>query len=129
PDETIGEGDPEWVNVVPTDQYLDRYVFFTDPTHPETSLVIVRKRSTQTQLFADVTLACAGALSGWESVGDFQYTRIDLVTGDFEGVNGCDNGRHELTSTAPFGVTVWGWGGYGLLPGESATRWTSYAFP
>ena len=25
-----GAGDPEWVNVVPTAQYQDRYVFFTD---------------------------------------------------------------------------------------------------
>jgi hypothetical protein len=23
-------------------------------------------------------------------------------------VGGCDNGRHEMTSAGPFGITVWG---------------------
>jgi hypothetical protein len=107
-----GAGDAEWVHVVPVDQYLDRYVFFTDPTFPETSLVVVRRKSPETQAFADVTLACAGALSGWQPLGELEYTRIDLVTGDYQPVNGCDNGRHEMTSAAPFAVTVWGWGGH-----------------
>jgi hypothetical protein len=105
----ILEGDPEWVHVVPTEQYLERYVFFTEPSYPETNLVVVRKRSSETQEFADVTLDCAGVLGGWQPLGDFEYTRVDLVTGNFEPVGGCDNGRHEMTSAAPFGVTVWGW--------------------
>ena len=40
-------------------------------------------------------------------------TRIDLATGNFQGVGGCNNGVHVITSpvlTARFGVTVWGWG-------------------
>jgi hypothetical protein len=127
---TIGEGDAEWVNVVPVDQYLDRYVFFTDPTFPETNLVVVRKKLPATQAFADVTLDCAGALSGWQPLGDLEYTRIDLVTGNYEPVNGCDNGRHEMTSAAPFAVTVWGWGGYSEHPPWSGgTGAVSYAYP
>ena len=40
-----------------------------------------------------------------------EYTRVDLVTGRWEpGVAGCRNGRQSISSDAPFGVTVWGWG-------------------
>ncbi|WP_437727289.1 IgGFc-binding protein [Sorangium sp. So ce861] len=103
-------GDPDWVNVVPPSQFLDYYVFFTDPTYPETSLVVVRTRSKLDGEFADVELDCAGKLSGWEPIGDYEYTIVDLTTGNFESVGDCANGRHEMRSELPFGVTVWGWG-------------------
>ncbi|MCY1058666.1 IgGFc-binding protein [Nannocystis sp. SCPEA4] len=118
-------GDPEWVNVIPSEQYLDRYIFFTDPTYSETSLVVVRRK--QDGAYADVTLGCAGTLDGWAMVDDeHEYTRVDLVTGDFEDVGNCSNGRHEIASTAPIGVTVWGWGSK-----DSAfyTLNVSYAYP
>jgi hypothetical protein len=129
PDPVHGDGDPEWVNVVPTEQYLDRYLFFTDPTYSDASLVVVRKRAPVTGQFADVTLDCAGSLSGWQPLGDFQYTRVDLAVG-LAGVNGCDNGRHEIVSEAPFGVTVWGWGdGFSILQStQGASGWVSYAY-
>jgi hypothetical protein len=119
------EGDPEWVNVIPAAQYLDHYVFFTDPTYPETSLVVVRKKSSVTKAFKDVTLDCAGKLTGWKAIGDYEYTRLDLVTGDFQNVGKCSNGRHEMSSEAPFGVTVWGWGGFSISPSSAV----SYAYP
>jgi hypothetical protein len=119
------EGDAEWVNVVPPEQYLDNYVFFTDPTYPETSLVVVRKASEFNQMFADVNLGCLGALTGWEPLGKYEYTRVDLQTGNFQDVAGCSNGRHEMSSTLPFGVTVWGWGS-NAAPG---TALASYAYP
>ena len=123
-----GEGDPEWVNVIPGAQYLDDYVFFTDPTYPETSLVVVRKKSAISKDFKDVTLDCAGVLSGWQAIGntDYQYTRIDLVTGDFQNIGNCSNGRHQMKSDAPFGVTVWGWGGYSTA---FFSGYVSYAYP
>jgi hypothetical protein len=105
-------GDPEFVNVVPGKQYLDEYVFFTDPTYPETHLVFVRTKA-QDGTFKDVTLDCAGTLSGWQPIGSrgqYQFTRLDMVTGNFQKVGNCDNGRHDAKSTAPFGLTVWGWG-------------------
>ena len=40
----------------------------------------------------------------------YEYTRVDLVHGNFEPQGGCDNGRHEMTSRGRFGVTIWGWG-------------------
>jgi hypothetical protein len=125
-----GEGDPDWVNVVPPPQYLNHYVLFTDPTYSETNLVLVRTPSKLDPThFEDVTLNCAGAsmpqkVTGWQPIGAYQYTRIDLVTGNFMGVNGCANGRQELTSTLPFGVTVWGWG-----TSAEQTQLVSYAYP
>jgi hypothetical protein len=124
PDEV--EGDPEWVNIVPPKQYLDSYVFFTDPTYSETSLNIVR-RPDENGVFADVTLDCAGVLGNWQPLGDYEWTRVDLVTGDFESVGGCANGRHEISSAQPFGVTVWGWGSAASL--SLNTTFVSYAYP
>jgi hypothetical protein len=120
-------GDPEFVNVIPPQQYLASYVFFTDPTYPETNLVVVRQK--QANGFADVKLDCAGMLTGWQPIdkaGQYQYTRIDLVRHNFQGQNGCDNGRHAMTSAAPFGLTVWGWGTEESTPGTEAV---SYAYP
>jgi hypothetical protein len=121
-----GAGDPEWVNVIPTAQYLRKYVLFTDPTYPETSLVVVRNR--QDGAFADVDLACAGKLGGWQALGaDQEWTRVDLVTGNFQDVGNCSNGRHEMSSAAPFGVTVWGWGSNASVGFNSV--YVSYAYP
>jgi hypothetical protein len=141
-----GDGDPEYVNVVPPAQYLPRYTFFTDPTYPETNLVIVRARDANSGLMPDVTLDCAGLLGGWaavDSLDRFEFTRIDLSTGDFVGQNGCDNGVHTIagtfgvdagSGTPAFGVTVWGWGNDITLAVDDetnplSTRWVSYGYP
>lgn len=120
-------GDPEWHNVVPPQQYLRRYVLFTDPTYPETSLVVTRVRSKQTKDFAPVTLKCQGELTGWtpigDGTGDYEWTRVNLVMGNFMNVGSCSNGPHEMSSSAPFGVTVWGWGT------TQQTLRVSYAYP
>ena len=119
------EGDPESVNIIPTAQYLTSYVFFSDPTYPETNLVLVRAAGANG--FEDVKLDCAGVLTGWAPLGAYEYTRVDLVTGAFQGVNGCGNGVHYISSKAPFGVTVWGWGSIASFPYES--QYVSYAYP
>lgn len=124
-DQFNGEGDPEWVNVVPAAQYLNDYVFFTDPTYSETDLVVVR-RPDANGTYAEVNLDCAGDLTGWQTVGDFQYTRVDLVTGNFQDVGACSNGRHRMTSDLPFGLTVWGWGS---VNSSFFTQYVSYAYP
>jgi hypothetical protein len=148
-----GEGDPEFVNVISPKQYLSRYTFFSDPTYPETNLVVVRVLDPQTGVFPEVTLDCAGTLGGWAPVGTsglYQFTRIDLSSGDFVGQNGCDNGVHTMTATLPdvgdagpaptplFGVTIWGWGNPITWPPDNLgsdeanpkfTRWVSYAYP
>jgi hypothetical protein len=137
-----GTGDPEFINVVPPAQFLPRYTFFTDPTYPETNLVVVRARDAQTGQMPEVTLDCAGTLAGWTAVGTagtYQMTRVDLSTGDFQGVGGCNNGVHVIASSpgASFGVTVWGWGNDITWPTDKGadeenprfTRWVSYGYP
>jgi hypothetical protein len=126
-----GRGDPEFVNVIPSAQYLQDYVFFTDPTYPETNLVFIRKRGPSG--FADVTLECAGVLTGWQPAGnsDYEFVRYDLSTGNFQGNGSCNNGVNRATSALPFGLTVWGWGsevtGSQGTPGYS--QYVSYAYP
>lgn len=124
-----GVGDPEWHNVVPPQQYLRRYVLFTDPTYPETSLVVIRVRSKDTKMFEPVNLKCRGDLTGWmplgDGAGDYEWTRVNLVTGNFMNVDQCTNGPQEMSSAAPFGVTVWGWGTMSI---QQSLR-VSYAYP
>jgi hypothetical protein len=130
-------GDAEFVDVVPSAQWLSSYTFFTDPTYPETNLVVTRQK--QNGVFQDVSLDCAGTLTGWQPIDTadtYEYTRIDLVRHNFIPQGNCDNGRHEMTSKAPFGLTVWGWGSaetggaYGIpqAPGFYSQA-VSYAYP
>lgn len=122
-------GDPEFVNVVAPEQYRKSYVFFTDPTYPETHLVVVRAKGENG--FSDVNLDCLGPLSGWTAVGEYEYARVDLVRYNFEAQHGCDNGRHEMTSESPFAVTVWGWGSgeTGDLTKGFYSIYVSYGYP
>ncbi len=122
-----GYGDPDVVRAVPTPQWATGYVFFTDPTYPETNLVVLRKKGPTG--FADVTLDCAGTLSGWTAVDQadtFELTRVDLVRHDFQPQGNCDNGRHAASSHEPFGLTVWGWGTPETTPN---TGYVSYGYP
>src|SRR5579883_2506219 len=127
----MGNGDPEWVNVIPAAEYMTDYVFFTDPTYPETDLVVVRGKD-QKGMFDDVTLDCLkGPVGGWMPVGtggQYEMTHVDLVRHNFAPQNGCDNGRHEMKSAGPFGLTVWGWGTMDTQPSFTST-YTSYAYP
>ncbi|HWU86286.1 MAG TPA: IgGFc-binding protein [Kofleriaceae bacterium] len=121
-----GYGDPDFVLTVPPEQYLKEYVFFADPTYPETNLVLVRTRGKDGQ-FHDVDLDCAGAVHDWRPVNpDYEFTRVDLSTGNFAPVGGCSTGRHEIRSDAPFGLWVWGWG---TPLTSSPTKNVSYGYP
>jgi hypothetical protein len=130
---TPGYGDPDFVLSVPPQQYLSDYVFFADPTYPETNLVVVRGPNAMMG-FDDVTLDCAGTLTGWQPVGAYEWTRIDLIRHNFQGQNGCTTGRHEIKSTTPFGLWVWGWGSPETSngtcnPGPNFTCHVSYGYP
>ncbi len=114
----MGTGDPEFVNVIPPAQFLPRYVFMTDPTFAFTELVLVRGPDGNNNL-QDVDLDClGGAVTGWKTITGtaFQWARVELTSSG--PVGKCDSGYHEIHSTAPFGVTVWGWDQY-----------CSYAYP
>lgn len=134
-----GYGDPDFLRLVAGQQYMNRYVFFTDPTYPETNLVVIRRRGASG--FADVSLDCSGTLEGWQPIGasgDYEVTRVDLSRHAFQAQGACNNGRREMTSTQPFGLYVWGWGTPETRAGKSNpcdlsqpdnTCDVSYAYP
>jgi len=100
------------VNVPPVDQYLDRYVFFTDFTYDDTSLTVVRRKTATG--FAPVELDCAGEITGFMplgSSGEYEFAWVQL-TSAFQGEpypkGTCSYGRQEARSSGPFAVTVWG---------------------
>ncbi|HEV7554491.1 MAG TPA: IgGFc-binding protein [Kofleriaceae bacterium] len=127
-DQSDCRGDPEYVDIVPPDQYLSAYTFFTDPTYPETNLVLTRER--KGGQFADVNIDCVGTVTGWMPIDaddTIEYTRVDLVTGNFQSVGSCNNGLHVAGSTQPFGLVVWGWGSGAT--GLFQSTYVSYAYP
>lgn len=118
------KGDPDFVNVVPSDQFLDRYVFFADYTYPDTSLTVVRRKAKDG--FKPVVLECGGEITGFAplgSSGEYEFAWVKLTSGwgPQKLANGeCGYGRHEARSEAPFSITVWGIGqdaSYGFAGG------------
>ena len=108
-------GDPEFVNVIPTGQYMSSYSFYADSTYPEHSLVIVRKKTHGE--FKDVWLECAGDLPDWtpiDNAGQYEYRRVDLSRrfepGDSFGDKQCRTGLQRMRSEGAFSATLWGWG-------------------
>ena len=120
-----GVGDPDFVRLVPPQQYLTHYVFFTDPTYPFTQLRVVRGK--KDGLFYDVELKCLGGyITGWAPVGttgEYETTTVKIVD-TWQSQGGCNNGVQEMRSTGPFGVWVWGWGS-----NSTQTGWVSYGYP
>lgn len=105
-------GDPEMVVVVPSAQWLDSYVFFSDSTYSFSAVVVTRRKDKGK--FHDVTLDCAGPLTGWKPINaEYESTRVELSrlgkpvpypTGE------CNDGAHRIESAGPFAITVWGVG-------------------
>ena len=117
-----GWGDADFVRLVPPQQYLSHYVFFTDVTYPFTVLTVVRTK--QNGAFADVSLDClSGPVTGWQPVGDYEIAYVKLVD-HWNSQDGCNNGVHTMASPNPFGVWVWGWGSE-----DTMTGWVSYGYP
>ncbi len=127
-------GDPDFVNVPASDQFLDRYVFFTDFTFPLTTLTVVRRKTAKG--FSPVTLDCAGEITGWQPIGNgdtYEFAWVTLTEGFVPQKfpkGECSYGRQEAKSDGPFSVTVWGVGrdasygyvaGTGLRPINDAT--------
>jgi hypothetical protein len=116
-------GDEDFVPLLPTAQFLSKYVFFTDPTYSTTTLEVVRVKGSSG--FQDVTIDCLGTLGGWQPVGtsgELEFTRPDLVRAA-KGIGTCNNGRHVAQSTGAFGVIVYGldtYSSYGYPAGGNA---------
>lgn len=111
-------GDEEFVNILPPAQWLQKYVFFTDPTYTTTNLVLVRLK--HGDVFEDVNVDCVGPVAGWHPVGDgtkYEITDVDLVR-DGTRNGACANGPHTADSKGAFGLMVWG-----------TAYYASYAYP
>ncbi|MBN9161447.1 MAG: IgGFc-binding protein, partial [Myxococcales bacterium] len=120
-------GDPEFVNVVPSEQFLNRYIFFADYTYQDTTLTVVRKRTATG--FKPVTLECAGELTGWQPLDksgthEFVWVYLTKRNAPVEHPGGtCGNGRHEAYSEGPFSLHVWGmdvYASYGYAAGQGS---------
>jgi IgGFc binding protein len=101
-------GSSEWVAFPSPAQFLSSYLIYAEVSFATTNLVLTRVRGATG--FEDVTLDCAGTLSGWQPVGTsgkYEVTNVDLIRGGVS--NGtCVNGTHTVSSRAPFGLVVWG---------------------
>jgi hypothetical protein len=112
-------GDEEYVDILAPAQFLQKYVFFTDPTYPSTNLVFTRVKGPNG--FQDVNLDCmTSPITGWkniDSAGKYQLANVWLVkSGAAQGQ--CNNGPHSASSNGAFGVMVWG-----------LDTFSSYAYP
>ncbi len=127
------DGDPDFVNLVPTDQFLDRYVFFADHTFPETSLTLVRRKTAKG--FMPVELDCIGEVQSFRplgATGEYEYAWVDLTKGSLPTSGTCGAGRREAKSDGPFSVTVWGMGycaSYGYAGGAGSRPITKVEVP
>jgi IgGFc binding protein len=105
-------GDPETAIAIPTDQWLDSYGFFADPTYPRSAVFVTRQKSNGS--FRDVTLDCAGPLTNWEPItGDYEWTYVELTRASqpqtYPGGT-CFDGPHRIHSDGAFSMAVWGFG-------------------
>ncbi len=105
-------GDPEAVVTVPTAQWLDDYVFFSDSTYPYSAAVVTRRKVGG--VFQDIDLDCAGLLTDWKPISaDFEWTFVEFSRAfkpqSYPGGT-CTDGPHRMHSDAPFALHVWGLG-------------------
>ncbi|AKU94907.1 hypothetical protein AKJ09_01571 [Labilithrix luteola] len=129
-------GDPDFVTLAASDQFLDHYVFFTDYTFPETRLTIVRRKTAKG--FLPVELECAGVIEGFQPVGtsgEFEYAWVTLTASSAPvkfPKGECGYGRQEAKSDGPFSINVWGLGyfaSYGYLAGTGLRPINDFSSP
>ena len=105
-DNANGIGDPSMYQMIPVEQYLNRYVFVTGVNYKYNYVQIIRKTGN-----ADVELD-GNPVSGYESVGEFEVATVQI-----------SEGAHNATSTQPFGIIQVGYSDGAM------SNWSSYAFP
>jgi hypothetical protein len=100
-------GDPALTLSVPTAQYLDRYIFLSDPTYAYNWLVVVRSSN------ADVIhLDCFDPIPDNRfstiGAGPYQVARITLSAESGGADGSCSSGAHSVWGDGPFGIWVYG---------------------
>ena len=128
-----GQGDTDWIVLIPPAQFFTSYAFFTDPTYGITGVSLVRVKGDAG--FADVEIACLGTVTGWAPVGDdgaYEVAHVTLYRGGVDEVADCDTSQHAASSELPFGLTVWGTdrdASYGYAAGGGAAEINDVEIP
>jgi hypothetical protein len=129
-------GDPDFVNIIPDDQFLDRYVFFLDHTYASSNLTVVRRKDVNG--FHDVSIDCLGPVTGWAPLGSdgtTEYAWVDMTKGRAPvttPLGSCGYGRHEASSDGPFALYVWGLdkdASYGFPAGAGSRPTSPFSIP
>ncbi len=112
-DDANSNGSPAMIQMVPTAQFLNRYVFVTAFNYPEHYVQVIREAGS-----AEVLLDGQPVL-GWEPVGEWEVSTQLL-----------DEGAHEIISDDVFGIIQYGYSphngaadnsaGYGYMGGMKA---------
>ncbi len=127
-------GDPDFVTIVPDDQFLDQYVFFLDHTYSDSNLTVVRRKGPNG--FRDVTLDCLGPVTGWQPLGTdgtTEYAWIEMTRGRAPvttPIGSCSYGRHEAHSDGAFALYAWGidsYASYGFPAGAGSRPTSPYS--
>ncbi|PRQ03066.1 hypothetical protein ENSA5_18370 [Enhygromyxa salina] len=106
-------GSPAMIQMVPTAQFLDRYVFVTGSGYSQNYVQVIREAGTP-----DVMLDGA-AVAGWSAVAGWEVATVLI-----------EEGPHEITSAGSFGIVQYGYSehvgaeqnsaGYGYMGGMKA---------
>lgn len=99
-------GSPAMVQMIPTAQFLDRYVFVTGVSYDHHYVQVIREGS-------DDVILDGQPVGGWAAVGDWEVTSVEVA-----------EGPHSIESEGNFGIIQYGWT---KLPSPNNTA--GYAYP
>jgi hypothetical protein len=102
-----GIGSPAMVQMVPTAQFLDNYVFVTGTSYESNFVQVMREAGS-----ADVILD-GQSISGWAPIQGWEVTTVSI-----------SEGAHQIESADQFGILQYGWTS---KPNFSVTA--AYAYP
>jgi hypothetical protein len=105
-------GSPAMVQMVPTAQFLDRYVFVTGDNYDFNYVQVIREAGNADVMLDDMIV------SGWQPVGGWEVANVVIP-----------EGPHEINSTDYFGIVQYG---YTVLPDPNTPTMdpsSGYAYP
>ena len=107
-----GKGSPAMVQMVPTVQFLDNYVFVTGVDYESNFVQIMREIGSADVLLDGVDVDGL-TVNGWAAVGGWEVATVEI-----------SEGAHQIDSADNFGIIQYGWSS---LPNPLNTA--GYAYP
>lgn len=95
PGDPLGVGSPAMVQMVPTAQFLDRYVIVTGYNYPQHYVQAIRPAGAAEVLLDGVALS---DLTAWEAIGEWEVATVLI-----------EEGAHEIASDDSFGIVQYGY--------------------